>query len=537
MRPALESFGGKVAARARIALLVLVAAALVAAASASARVDRSAVPLSAVPVSAQVALDWNANAVAAVRAATTTDGLPPGAPPRALFQTEGLIVLAYAQAAVYDAVTKVAHRYEPYHHFSLAAGNASVEAATMAAAYNALTFYLGDPGGVLAGKYEASIAALPDNATTARGIAVGRAAAADIEALRATDGRDAATAVYGAIGPVVAGVWQVVPPATFAQTPWVAFMQPFMLESPSQFQAPPPPALTSAQYATDFNETKLYGSATSALRTVGPLPSQTAIALFWNANVISQQNQLYRDVATQHRMDLVDTVRLLAMGDMTASDAGIACFDSKYHYLHWRPFTAIRNADLDGNPATTADQTWMPLIPTPNHPEYPSAHGCVTSAVTRVIAEALGTSNIDITIMGAAGGATALTTSQHFDTVQQVQDQVVDARTWAGLHWRNSSVAGENLGNAVADWVLQRYFLPLGADRGRGNSQSDNSQDGNSQSGNSQSGNSQSDNSSSDDTQSQSQSQSQSNGQDQGQGHGRREGQDQSQSQAHGRGQ
>jgi hypothetical protein len=416
------------------------------------------------PLSAQVALDWNANAVAAVRAATTTNGLPPGATPRLLFQTEGLIYMAYVQAAVYDAVTKIAHRYEPYHRFSAAAGHASVEAAVIAASYNTLTFYLGDPGGVLAGQYAASIAALPENAETARGIAVGQAAAADIEALRATDGRNAATAVYGAVGPVVAGVWQVAPPATFAQTPWVAFMQPFMIESPSQFRAPPPPALTSAQYAADFNETRLYGAATGSLRTT----AQTAIALFWNANAIGQQNQLYRDVAVQHGMDLVDTVRLLAMGDMTVSDAGIACFDSKYHYLAWRPYTAIRN---DGNPA---DSTWTPLIPTPNHPEYPSAHGCVTSTVTQVIAKVLGTSNIDVTIMGATLGGTALTTSQHFDTAQQLQNQLLDARVWAGLHWRNSDVVGENLGNSLAGWVLQRYFRPLGADRG--DSQGDNGQ-------------------------------------------------------------
>jgi len=451
--------------------------------SASATPDQNHATRSAGPLSAQVALDWNANAVAAVRSATTTNGLPPGATPRALFQTEGLIYMAYVQAAVYDAVTKIAHRYEPYHRFSAAAGHASVEAAVIAAAYDTLTFYLGDPGGVLAGKYAASIAALPDDAETARGIAVGHAAAADIEALRANDGRNAATAVYGAIGPVVAGVWQVVPPATFAQTPWVAFMQPFMLHSPSQFQAPPPPALTSDLYAANFNETKLYGSATSAVRT----PAQTAIALFWNANVISQQNQLYRDVAVQHGLDLVDTVRLLAMGDMTVSDAGIACFSSKYHYLHWRPYTAIRNADLDGNPATTADPTWTPLIATPNHPEYPSAHGCSTSTVTQVLAKVLGTTHIDITIMGATDGGTALTTSQHFDTAQQLQEQLLDARVWAGLHWRNSDVAGENLGNTLADWILQRYFQPVGHDGGHG----DGGDQGGNSPGNSRQGDSQ----------------------------------------------
>ena len=460
MRSALMLFLRKPAAR--VFSLVPVVAVLALAASASASADRSSVAASAAPLSAQVALDWNANAVAAVRAATTTDGVPFGAPPRSLFQIEGLIYMSYVQAAVYDAVTKIEHRYVPYHRFPAAVGNASATAAVVAAAYETLKFYLGDPGGALAAKYAASIAALPANAETARGIAVGQAAAADIEALRANDGRNAATAVYGAVGPVVAGVWQVVPPSTFAQTPWVAFMQPFLAESVSQFRVPAPPALTSAQYATDFNETRLYGSASSAVRT----PAQTAIAWFWNANTINQQNQLYRDVSVQHTMDLVDTVRLLAMGDMTAADAGIACFDSKYHWLHWRPYTAIRNAGLDGNAATTADPAWTPLIATPNHPEYPSAHGCVSSAVSDVIAHALSTNAINVTLMGALAGGTTLATSQHFATVQDMQNQIVDARTWAGLHWRNSSVAGEHLGNALAGWALDRYFLPLGPGRG-----------------------------------------------------------------------
>ena len=336
----------------------------------------------------QVALDWNTYAVTAVRAATTMDGVPSGSPPRALYQVEGLIYMGYVQAAVYDAVVKIEHRYWPYVGFSLGAGNASPEAAVVAAAYSTLTHYLGDPSGTLAAEYAASLSALPNNAATQRGIAVGRAAATEIEAVRFADGRNAPTAIYGAPGPVVAGAWQVVPPFTTAQTPWVAFMEPFMLRNSAQFRVSPAPSLDSAQYAADFNETKSYGSATSAFRTA----DQTAIAYFWNANTVNQDNQLYRDVAAQHGMDLVDTVRLFAMGNMTASDAGIACFDSKYHYLRWRPYTAIRNADLDGNAATGADPAWTPLLATPNHPEYPAAHGCVTSAVTDVIAKALGTS-------------------------------------------------------------------------------------------------------------------------------------------------
>ena len=406
--------------------------------------------------SATVALDWNANAVAAVRAATVID--PVGTPPRALYQTEGLLYLSYVQAAVYDATTKIAHRYVPYHHFSVGAGNASLEAAVVAAAYNTLVHYLGDPTGTLAAEYAASIGALPADMTTARGIAVGEAAAADIVALRASDGRNAPVSTPYGIGPLPPGLWVFPPPPSLqsAQTPWLAFMQPFMLDSTSQFRAPPPPALSSAQYATELNETEAFGSKTSAVRTA----DQTAIAYFWNANAINQVNQTLRTAATQHSMDLVDTVRLLAAGNMVSTDAGMACFDSKYTYQLWRPITAIRNADIDGNAATTADPAWTPLLATPNHPEYPSQHGCVTSALAQVLANALGTTNINATIAGAQGGLTTLTTSQTFATVHDLDTQLVNARVWIGFHFRNSVTAGENLGTAVANWDLQRYFLP-----------------------------------------------------------------------------
>src|SRR5262249_18582624 len=248
------------------------------------------------------------------------------------------------------------------------------------------------------------------------------------------------------------GLWVFAPPPSLqsAQTPWLAFMQPLLLESSAQFRAPPPPALSSAQYATDLNETKAYGALNSAVRT----PDQTAIAWFWNANAINQLNQTLRDVVTQHDMDLVDAVHLLAMGMIVPTDAGIACFDSKYHYQFWRPVTAIRNDP------TAPDPTWSPLVATPNHPEYPSAHGCVTSALTAVLAHALGTDTIDVTIPGAQGGATTLTTSRHFGTAQELASQVIDARVWIGFHYRNSVVAGEDLGTSVAHWALQRAFLP-----------------------------------------------------------------------------
>jgi hypothetical protein len=412
---------------------------------------------------ATVALQWNANAVAAVRAATTTNELPPGMVSRPLYQTEGLLYVSYVQAAVYDAATKIGHRYMPYHHFSAGAGNASIEAAVVAAAYNTLVYYLGDPSGTLKTEYQASIAALPGDKATARGIAVGEAAAADIEALRANDGRNGPSPPGLGAGPPQPGlwVWAPLPSLQIAQTPWMAVMQPFMLDSTSQFRAPAPPPLDSTQYATDLKETRDFGSN---LPVGDPRQArtqdQTKIAYFWNANAINQLNQTLQNVATQHNMDLLDTTRLLAAGNMVSTDAGMACFDSKYTYLRWRPVTAIRND------ATNPDPTWTPLVTTPNHPEYPSQHGCVTSALAQVLANAVGngTTTINATIPGATGGGTALTpgVTQTFATVEDLLAQLVNARVWIGFHFRTSVLAGETLGTEVANWELQRYFLPTG---------------------------------------------------------------------------
>ena len=307
--------------RIQIVAAAALAASLFAVAPSSARTEKPP------PASAAVALAWNANAVAAVRAASVID--PQGTAARPLYQTEGLLYMSYVQAAVYDAATKIGHRYVPYHRFSAAAGNASLQAAVIAAAYHTLVFYLGDPGGTLAAKYAASIAALPGDRTTARGIAVGQAAAADIEALRANDGRNAPVSTPFGAGPLQPGLWVWAPPPSLqvAQTPWMAVMRPFMLGSTSQFRAPAPPALTSALYTRDFNETKAYGSATSAVRTA----AQTAIAYFWNANAINQLNQALQNAATQHTMDLLDTVRLLAAGNMVPANAAVGCFNCQVH--------------------------------------------------------------------------------------------------------------------------------------------------------------------------------------------------------------
>jgi hypothetical protein len=411
--------------------------------------------IGAATVDNSAALTWNAIAVNTVRTVV------PPAPAR--FQTEGLIYMSYVQAAVYDAVTKIKGGYVPYHKFGgVKATGASPEAAVGAATRTALNYYL--PAEAAAAKVDSQYTAFLDGlgakglsaASISAGVAVGEAAANDIIALRSSDGRNAPTSTFGAIGPVVAGAWQVVPPATSAQTPWVAFMKPFLLKKSSQFRLRSPSALSSTAWANDFNETKAYGSKTSTVRT----PEQTAIAYFWNANVINQQNQLYQDVAKARGMSLLNTAHLLAMGELTVTDAAIACFDSKYHFLLWRPFTAIRNAELDGNPATEPDPNWAPLLGTPNHPEYPSAHGCVSSALGEVLAKVLHSRSINVSIQGSTSGGSTLVTSRHFATVADLDNEIVNARVWIGFHYRHSTVDGETLGRNVAKWALKRYFAP-----------------------------------------------------------------------------
>jgi hypothetical protein len=149
------------------------------------------------------------------------------------------------------------------------------------------------------------------------------------------------------------------------------------------------------------------------------------------------------------------------MGNIVTADAGIACFDSKFFYQAWRPTAAIHNADKDNNPDTTADPSWQPLLPLPGHPEYPSQHGCFTAAFSDTLAAALHSDHLDVTMPGGQNGSNVLTTTQHFTTVSDIQNQVVDARVWLGFHFRNSVVQGEKVGNDVADWELARFFQPI----------------------------------------------------------------------------
>lgn len=222
-------------------------------------------------------------------------------------------------------------------------------------------------------------------------------------------------------------------------------MRPFALRSPSQFRPPAPPALTSSRWAAAYDETRVLGSATSTARTA----AQTETARFWADPPFAQNQRALRAYTQARGMSTVHTARLFALADTAAADALIACWDAKHHFVFWRPFSAIPAGDTDGNPATPADPAWQPLLGTPNHPEYPSAHGCSTTAMFTVVARLTGTQRIDIDLDSTLTG-----TTHHFATLGQLIREVGDARVWGGLHWRFSTEAGIHLGRQVARVVL-----------------------------------------------------------------------------------
>ena len=393
------------------------------------------------------------------------------------FQTEGLIYMSYTSAAVYDAAVAIDGDFEPYGPAITAHHGASVDAAVVEAAYRTLVNYFPLQAGNLGMLYMEALGLIPDGAAKIDGRAVGLAAATNIIALRTGDGRMTPIGVTSSFPalPPGPGVWRLTPLFAAPQTPWVGNVRRFILQSVDQFLPDPPPSLQSPEWVEAFNEVKAYGPATGSART----DEQTAIAKFWSANVIRQYNRAGRDVVDARGLGLLETARLVAMINLVGADAQMSNLHAKYHYLFWRPVTAI-NGSLDptavtndgfgpvpgyndGNPATVEQAGWRPLLTTPNHPEYPSAHGTLTSAMAEVFRAVLGTNRIDLDIHGfdPAGPAGNLNAVRHFDTTSDLRREIINARLWAGLHYRFSTVAGIVLGRQVANFDLRHAFQPV----------------------------------------------------------------------------
>jgi hypothetical protein len=396
------------------------------------------------------------------------------------FQGEGEVYMSYVSLAVYDAVVAIQGGFDPYGPAISASAGASLDCAVVEAAYQTLRHYFSTFPALVAsldGYYSEAVSPSNLNGCTGdegKGTSVGLAAANSIIALRTGDGRMTPVGTTSSFetkapGP---GVWRLTPPAFLVpQTPWLGSVQPFLLKSAGQFRPEPPLPLSSTEWVRQFNEVKSYGGATSTVRT----SDQTATARFYTANVIRQFNEAARDLATARALGELETARLVAMVNAVSADALMSVLNAKYRFLFWRPVTAIDPSSVtadgfgpvpgfdDGNPATIEEPGWRPLVTTPNHPEYPAAHGTNTSAMAEVFSEFLGTDNIDLDIHGfdAAGLPGNLDAVHHFDTADQLREEVINARLWGGIHYRRSSEVGVHLGLEVAHYGLNHAFKPV----------------------------------------------------------------------------
>jgi hypothetical protein len=371
-------------------------------------------------------------------------------------------VAAIVHSAVFDAVNGIARRYTPVHVAPGGPAGASQDAAAVQAAYATLVQLYPTQKPFLDARLAVSLAVLAtheSNAAITSGRTWGQTVADAILAWRSTDGFTPAPPPF--LGGTAPGQWRPTPPALLPGAgPQFAYMIPWAILSPSQFHPAGPPALTSAKYAIDFNETKAMGSATSSTRT----PDQTVASWFWASGTASY---IWNTVAVslidrsdwdddsghewhgrRHHSSL-DNARLLAVMNVAMADAAIGCWEAKYSFNFWRPVTAIPLAAADGNPATTEDPAWTPLFATPNHPEYPSGHSCISGAAGAVLADSFG----DRTHFNAESDLMPGVV-RSYKSFSSALKEVKNARIFAGIHFRSATDDGQTIGASVAEYVL-----------------------------------------------------------------------------------
>jgi hypothetical protein len=391
----------------------------------------------AAPARADTVTDWNLNATNAL---IVTAAQPPQA---------SVPHLAMVHGAVYDAVNAIDGGHERYLISSkLARQSDSMDAAAATAAYRVLVHLVPSQQATLEARYLASLAAVADGPSKTRGIAVGEAAAAAMIAARTDDGRFGPFRFAVGSGP---GVWKPVLPA-FVNDPnaWLKDVEPFLIQSSSQFRSRGPLELSSRKYAREFDEVKSVGSATSTTRT----PDQTLAARYWAENPPGTWSRIFRTLSAQEGLSLVDNARFFASLYLTGADALISVWDDKAHRSSWRPITAIQEAGTDGNPRTDPDGGWLPLIPTPPYPEHPSGHTGLSGSFVKTLQQFFGTDRIAWSDTNNAG----LTRS--FTRLSQAIDEIVDARVWSGIHFRTADEQGERIGEQVARYRDKHYFQP-----------------------------------------------------------------------------
>jgi hypothetical protein len=385
-----------------------------------------------------VITDWDDKAVAVVVPMANLGGTNPYMAQR---------MMAMVHAAMFDAVNSIEVHYRPYVAHLPADPTASREAAAAAAAAAILATIDGKTAGEIMAALTNYLAPIVDGPAKANGIKLGEAVAAKVLEARKSDGSDAPDAYRPRTTP---GVY--VPTAITISSMWPN-MKPFAIANPSQFRPGPPIALASKEWATDYNEIKDYGEQKSARRTA----EQTTAARFWLVGPPMAYHPLTRQLVSAKQMSVVESARFMALTAIAINDAIIAVLDAKYHYNFWRPITAIRNGDLDGNSATERDATWQPIANTPMHPEYPCSHCIQSGAVAGVAKTILGIEDIPEVVMTSP---TAPGVVRRWTNMRTFTEEVANARLWAGFHFRSSTRVGTEMGYRLGEYVAENVMQP-----------------------------------------------------------------------------
>jgi PAP2 superfamily len=357
-------------------------------------------------------------------------------------------VLAIVHTAVYEAVNAITHRYSPSDLQLEAPPDASVKAAVAAANHIALATLVPSRQAAINTAYEAALSMIPDSPAKTAGITAGGKAAKMILGLRANDGADRGE-TYRPY--TTAGVYV---PTVIPAVPQWPQRKPWLMKSPNQFRPGPPTRLTTELWARDYNEIKELGGKNSMRRT----QEQTEIARFWEATLPSIYHGVLRSVATLPGRELTQNARLFAAVTQATDDALIAVMDAKYRYNFWRPVTAIRNGDIDGNNATERNPSWTPFIDTPFHPEYPCAHCIVSGAVGTVLKAEIGTGPMPILMTTSY---TAKGVTRRWTKIDDFMQEVANARIYGGMHYRTSTEVGTAMGKRIGELAIAKYLRPI----------------------------------------------------------------------------
>jgi hypothetical protein len=362
---------------------------------------------------------------------------------------------AMVPIAMYDAVVAIEGGYEPYTAPVMAPSDADVTAAVATAAYRVLHERFPAQQASLDSQYASYMSGIDDGQPKLDGTAVGEAVAQQLLAVRAGDHLETCTGNCST-------TWAQPTPFPAGSIPQGAdlyFVRPWTMRRADQFRPEGPLLLTSVEYADDWAETRDWGAGTSTRRS----SYDDDTARFWAGQNFFMFRSTLWNAATDYQLDVVQTARLFAMGFTAVSDGAIGCFDAKYYYMAWRPRSAIRRADTDGNPLTEpADRTWTPFLATPNHPEYPAQHTCVSYALYDTMRAFFG-GDTPIRIETINPPAPVSPSIRTYDKFNDIEKEIVDARVFGGMHFRHSCMNGAQLGRKVAKNLVNNFFGPASA--------------------------------------------------------------------------